>query len=232
MFRLATLCFSALTLAACSSDIDQATQLLTDSIRIKSDLEVNDVTRYPGGVVCGQYSAYLSYSEPRQEHAPFIVKDGELDRAPGALDWQLLCTDDPVTALVEETGIGPFTESNRELIKVNRDMTLLTAALENYHADNSSYPLESDGLQALLSKPQNDAFARNYREGGYLDELPLDPWGRPYRYQHTRWGRVKGHFELSTLGKSGTAGGEGPDADISSTHLPYLQRIARLLGVD
>lgn len=232
MIRAATLVFSVLSLIACSSDVDRASKILTDSIRIKDDLEVSNVSSYPGGVVCGQYSAYVSYNEPRKENAPFIVRNGSLDRTPKALDWQLLCSDDPSAALFDESGIGPFSESSQELIQVTRDMSRLAAALEDYYADNSSYPLESDGLQALLEKPENDRLARNYREGGYLDEIPVDPWGRPYRYAHTRWGRVRGQFELITLGNSGQPGGEGPEADISSIYLPYLQHIAGLLELD
>ncbi|WP_165954251.1 type II secretion system protein GspG [Seongchinamella unica] len=230
--RIATLLLCATVLAACTSEVDEATQLLSDSFRIKEGLEVGDVTSYPGGVVCGQYSAYLSYYEPPLENAPFIVIDGALDRSPDTLDWRLLCTDDPAAALFEESGIGPFSESSLELIKVTRDMSLLTSTLETYYEDNTSYPLESAGLQALVEKPENDRLARNYRAGGYIDQLPVDPWGQPYHYQHTRWGRVKGSFELTTFGKSGEPGGHGLEADISSSYLPYLQRIARLLGVD
>jgi len=232
LIRAATLVFCAFSLAACTSDVDRATQLLTDSIVIKSDLEVSNVTSYPGAVVCGTYSAYLSYNEPRRENAPFIVVDNVLDKSPAALDWQLLCTDDPVSALLEEVGIGPLSETSKELLQITRDMSLLTSALETYYDDTSSYPLESAGLQALREKPANDRFARNYRDGGYLDEIPIDPWGQPYRYQHTRWGRIKGTFELTTLGKSAEPGGDGLEVDISSTYLPYLQRIARLLDAD
>ncbi|MGI4880636.1 MAG: type II secretion system protein GspG, partial [Janthinobacterium lividum] len=47
--------------------------------------------------------------------------------------------------------------------------------------------------------------------GGYLPQLPIDPWGRAYRYlgpgEHAA-------FDLSSYGRDGQAGGEGVDADL------------------
>lgn len=232
MIRFLSLLCCSLILASCTSDAEKAKQLLADSLVIKTDLEFNDVTNYPGNVVCGGFSAYISYSEPPLKQAPFIVVEGVLDRSPSPLKWSILCTETPAESLHRATGIGPITAASDELIKITRDMTLLSTLLEAYYDDNSVYPLESDGLGALIRKPEGDRFIRNYPEGGYATELPLDPWGRPYVYSHTRWGRVKGAYELITLGKSGEPGGSGLETDISSKYLVYFQHIARLLGVE
>ena len=69
----------------------------------------------------------------------------------------------------------------------------------------------------------------NYRQGGYLDTLPNDPWGNPYQYTATQWGRTKGTFELISLGLDGKTGGEGLDSDINSKYLRYYRHIIGVL---
>jgi general secretion pathway protein G len=52
--------------------------------------------------------------------------------------------------------------------------------LSMYEVDNGSYPKGGNGLQALITKP-NDA--QNWK-GPYLhkNKVPMDPWGNPYVY--------------------------------------------------
>ncbi len=65
-------------------------------------------------------------------------------------------------------------------------------------------------LKDLVEKP---AYAKSWPEGGFLlgGKVPLDPWGREYRWQ-AREGRVP---SLATLGADGEAGGVEDDADIT-----------------
>jgi general secretion pathway protein G len=52
-------------------------------------------------------------------------------------------------------------------------------ALDSYYADVGAYPTESQGLQALRTDPG----VRGWR-GPYMPkDIPLDPWGAPYRYR-------------------------------------------------
>jgi len=55
-------------------------------------------------------------------------------------------------------------------------ITHLHQALELYRFDTGRYPTEEEGLAVLL-KP--DRSGRN----GYMADLPLDPWGKAYRYR-------------------------------------------------
>lgn len=89
-------------------------------------------------------------------------------------------------------------------------MSNLVTALELYALDMGSYPSESAGLAALV-EPTNEEpnWAGPYlREGEGL----IDPWGRPYAYSINA---ERDLFEISTLGRDGTEGGEGEDADLS-----------------
>src|SRR4028119_2229917 len=64
--------------------------------------------------------------------------------------------------------------------KAKADIATLEQAMEMYRLDNLSYPSGSDGLNALVSPPAGAQGGR-YRPGGYIKNLPQDPWGRPYQ---------------------------------------------------
>lgn len=94
--------------------------------------------------------------------------------------------------------------------KARADIATLSQAMEMYRLDNLSYPSGADGLRALVSAPAN-AQAGSYRPGGYVKNLPEDPWGRPYQLAVP--GR-NGAFDIYSLGADGAPGGEGENADI------------------
>ncbi len=87
----------------------------------------------------------------------------------------------------------------------------LATVLEYYRLDTGSYPSTAQGLEALITPPPG---VRGWK-GPYVDggELPVDPWGRPYRY---RAPADSAPFEIVSLGADGRPGGEGENADISS----------------
>lgn len=68
------------------------------------------------------------------------------------------------------------------ITKAKSDIRALEAALNLYRLDNMIYPTTEQGLEALVSKPSSSPEARNWKEGGYLDRLPADPWGNSYMY--------------------------------------------------
>lgn len=91
-------------------------------------------------------------------------------------------------------------------------MSLVGTALDSYRLDNGAYPTTEQGLQALRDKPTREPIATNWR-GPYLrKEVPLDPWGRAYVYR-APGSRNPNGYDLSTLGRDGTEGGTGEDAD-------------------
>lgn len=95
-------------------------------------------------------------------------------------------------------------------VRAKQDIQQIVTALNMYRLDNYAYPSTQQGLQALVSEP---AGAQNWRQGGYLDRVPRDPWGRDYLYlrpgQH-------GEIDVWTLGANGQPGGEGADAEIGN----------------
>jgi general secretion pathway protein G len=93
------------------------------------------------------------------------------------------------------------------------------AALKSYYLDNGNYPTPAQGLQALCQPSTIEPLPRKFPRDGYLDspEPPLDPWKRDYAYLAPG---TKGEpFEIISYGKDAQPGGEGEDADVSSSRL-------------
>jgi general secretion pathway protein G len=97
-----------------------------------------------------------------------------------------------------------------------QDIATLMQALKLYKLDNQRYPTTEQGLQALVSKPTSGPAANGWKNGGYVDKLPKDPWGGQYQYLSPG---VKGEVDVFSYGADGQPGGSGNDADIGSWDL-------------
>ena len=99
------------------------------------------------------------------------------------------------------------------VLAAKQDIASLMQALKLYRLDNQRYPATEQGLQALVSKPASAPLPPNWKEGGYLDRVPLDPWGNPCQYLNPG---VHGEIDVFSYGADGAPGGQGNDADIGS----------------
>ncbi len=96
--------------------------------------------------------------------------------------------------------------------KAQADLHELQTALDRYYLDSGSYPTGDQGLSALVAAPSSGRIPSNYEEGGYIQRIPLDPWGTPYFYQSD--GNT---YTLKSFGADGVEGGEGKNADIDAS---------------
>lgn len=103
--------------------------------------------------------------------------------------------------------------------KVFADFSAIETSLSMYKLGNYNYPSSEQGLEALVNKPSIDPIPNNWKKGGYLKELPLDPWGRPYLYLSPAEFSDEA-FDIYTLGADGVTGGEDQNADIGSWMKP------------
>jgi general secretion pathway protein G len=115
-----------------------------------------------------------------------------------------------LAAIVAPNVIGRVDDA--QITKVNADIKGMEAALKLYRLDNFAYPTTEQGLQSLVTNP-NDPSVRNWNAGGYLDSLQKDPWGTTYLYLNPG---THGEIDVYTLGRDGRPGGEGLDADIGN----------------
>ena len=97
--------------------------------------------------------------------------------------------------------------------KAQADLAELKTALDRYYIDNGSYPTTDQGLNALVNRPTNGRIPANYEEGGYIQRVPLDPWGTPYQYACNDGTS----YMLKSFGADGAEGGEGKNADIDAS---------------
>ena len=99
------------------------------------------------------------------------------------------------------------------LVKAKQDIRVIESSLKLYRLDNHSYPSTEQGLEALIAMPDGEPEPRNWKEGGYLDRLPKDPWGGEYLYLNPG---IHGTIDVFSLGADNKAGGEKNNADIGN----------------
>ena len=97
--------------------------------------------------------------------------------------------------------------------KVYADFKAIETALKIYRLDNYVYPTTEQGLEALVDASTLDPEPRNFKKGGYLSELPQDPWGRPYLFLSPG---ENGEIDIYSRGADGLSGGEGQNADVGN----------------
>lgn len=94
-----------------------------------------------------------------------------------------------------------------EETRVAQDIRAIDSALKFYRLDNYRYPSQSEGLDALMTAPES---ADNW-DGPYLEDVPVDPWGTPYRYNNP--GSHGKEVDIYTFGADNQEGGEGSNQD-------------------
>ncbi len=118
-----------------------------------------------------------------------------------------------LAAIVAPNVIGRIDDA--QIARVQQDLRGVESALKFYRLDNFAYPSSEQGLQALVTRP-NDPNIRNWKAGGYLDRLPKDPWGKQYLYVNPG---QNSEMDIYSFGRDGRPGGEGIDADIGNWEL-------------
>ncbi|MGD2007866.1 MAG: type II secretion system major pseudopilin GspG [Cellvibrionales bacterium] len=97
--------------------------------------------------------------------------------------------------------------------KVQADFKAVETALKIYRLDNFVYPSTEQGLVALVEPSTLEPEPRNFKQGGYLQEVPMDPWGREYLYLSPG---ENGEVDIFSYGADGLPGGEGQNADLGN----------------
>ena len=114
--------------------------------------------------------------------------------------------------------VGPrlFGQVDRARVEAAKaEISTIENAMKFYRLDNFAYPSSEQGIEALVTKP-NDPNVKNWNPGGYLERMPSDPWGNAYLYLSPG---NQGEIDVYTLGADGAPGGEGNNADIGNWDL-------------
>ena len=99
-------------------------------------------------------------------------------------------------------------------VKAVAEIKSIEFALTAFLSDTGRLPTTAEGLQALVINPG----VENYSSKGYLNDVPLDPWGKLYIYiQPSLHGNHD--FDIESYGKDGENGGTEYSSDIESWNL-------------
>jgi len=84
--------------------------------------------------------------------------------------------------------VGPRllgTQKKADIRTTQAQIGNLASALKMYVVDMKSFPLTEEGLNALISAPEDEALAKNW-DGPYIEggKLPKDPWGSDFQYEY------------------------------------------------
>ncbi len=105
---------------------------------------------------------------------------------------------------------GRTEQAKKAVAKADRSSNI-SMALRLYELDNGSFPTTEQGLAALASSPSSAPVPNNWN-GPYLETIPTDPWGNPYKYKCPGTNN-KTTYDLYSVGKDGL---EDTDDDIKN----------------
>jgi general secretion pathway protein G len=101
------------------------------------------------------------------------------------------------------------------IVKVKADIQAIQSALDLYKLDSGFYPSTDQGLIALVNQPSSEPKPINWRQGGYLQVLPVDPWSKPYHYINPGLHNPNG-VDIFSYGPTNQPGGSGDNATIGN----------------
>ena len=93
--------------------------------------------------------------------------------------------------------------------KAMADIRGIGEAIHIFKWDCGAIPTSLDAL--IAGNPAAAECAGKYDPIGYLDKVPIDPWGHPYIYRPDH-----GSYLSRSLGADGMEGGKGDGADIDN----------------
>lgn len=97
--------------------------------------------------------------------------------------------------------------------KAQVDIAALESSLDRYRLQLIDYPTTEQGLEALVTAPDDLPRPELYPAGGFIKRLPLDPWNNEYQYVYPG---EHGVVDIYSFGADGQLDGEELDADIGN----------------
>lgn len=67
-------------------------------------------------------------------------------------------------------------------VAAKQDILAIQNAMDLYKLDNGFYPSTGQGIKALVTKSTTEPEPQSWATGGYLKQVPNDPWGHVYHY--------------------------------------------------
>jgi general secretion pathway protein G len=101
--------------------------------------------------------------------------------------------------------VGPLVMGQLDKARMSStrsNLTSIKTAIDMFKVDTGKYPTK---LRDLVEKPKEEAIARSWQKGGYLQgaEVPQDAWKEDFVYKRTAEG--KNPYELYSYGPNGAS---------------------------
>ena len=113
-----------------------------------------------------------------------------------------------LAGLVLPNLLGQGEQAKKKIVCIQ--MQSIKDALKNFKLQNGMYPTTEEGIQALVSNPDEEKY-KSYPAGGFLDgKEPHDSWKNPFIYTND-----DGVIDILSLGADGKEGGNGEATDIA-----------------
>ena len=106
---------------------------------------------------------------------------------------------------------------NAKRTAAREQIAAYSMGLARYRAAHAMLPTQRQGLFALYAEPTTAPVPEDYPAVGYMESLEMkpDPWSNEYLYFSP--GRKGEAYEIASFGADGEEGGDGKNADISSS---------------
>jgi len=211
---------------ACTNQQQLAEQAVMSRLLDGSGASFREMEALPGNVVCGEYTT--SRRKSNKTYQPFIYNSGEIYMKPSKEEKSIFCGANAEQALYDIYGISFNGEAGVKLLQIRDDFVQLGMALENYRTENSWLPSSEQGLIALSKPSEIHPEPRAFRKGGYINEIPFDPWNRAYLYTGSTYAGTQRPYKLLTLGADGKTGGSDENADVKSDYIKYINYVDKI----
>ena len=95
---------------------------------------------------------------------------------------------------VLDTGKETAARANMQTVRMN---------LVNYNMVAGNFPSTEQGIKALVTRPEGEPRPLSWKK--LMDEVPTDPWGKPFMYERPGKKHPES-FDIYSVGKDGKAG--------------------------
>lgn len=105
-------------------------------------------------------------------------------------------------------GVMMMTKSWIDTSKETRtasDLDKISLALQGYEMKAMRLPTTEQGIKALVEKPTVEPIPERWTN--YIEEMPVDAWGQPYKYANPAVKSKRG-YDVWSVGPDGTDGTE------------------------
>lgn len=89
------------------------------------------------------------------------------------------------------------------------EIATLKQAVDTFESLHGQFPTNAEGLDILTTTSDK-------MPEPLIDQVPVDPWGRPYQYSYPG---QRGGYDIICYGADGTQGGDGANKDITNWDL-------------